>query len=163
MEPQIVELYDDAAMARLERRIRRWRAVLWALGAGALAVCVWMAAHAGTANAARMELAAIGVSTAAGWIVIYGGIFVVTADRRELAHARMLRREPREAVRGAVTVTNERVAIRNSIIARRVEVGADGQTRRLLVCESRADALAAAGICALYAAHSYVAAYEVTP
>ena len=163
MEPQIVELYDDAAVTRLERRIRRWRAALWALCAGALAVCVWMAAHAGTANAARMEWAVIGVSTLTGWVVIYGGIFVVTVAQRELAHARMLRRETRQAVRGDVTVTNERVVIRNSITARRVEVTADGQTRRLLVCESRADTLAAAGAALLYTAHGYVASYEVGP
>lgn len=163
MEPQIVELYDDAAMARLERRIRRWRGALWMLAAGALAVCVGLIARTGTANAARMELAVISVSTLTGWIVIYGGIFIVTAARRELAHANMLRREERETARGAVTVTDERVVIRNSITARWVEVSADGKIRRLLVCETRADDLAAAGAAALYAAHSYVAAYEVGP
>ena len=163
MEPQIVELYDDAAITRLERLIRRWSGALWALAAGALAVCVGLIARTGTANAARMELAVIGVSTLTGWIVIYCCIFVVTAARRELAHARMLRREERETVRGAVTVTGERVVIRNSIAARRVEVSADGQIRRLLVCESRTDALAAADTATLYAAHSYVAAYEVRP
>ena len=163
MEPQIVELYDDAAITGLKRRIRRWRGALWALAALALAVCLWLIARTGTANAARMELAVICVSTAAGWIVIYCGIFVVTAARRELAHAGMLRREARETVRGGVAVTGERVVIRNSITARRVEVNTDGQVRRLLVCESRANALAAAGAAALYAAHGYVAAYEVGP
>ena len=161
MEPQIVELYDGAAVARLERRIKRWRAALWALAAAALGLCIGLTARTGTANAARMELAVIGVSTAAGWIVIYVAVFVVTAARRELAHARMLRREVRETVRGAVTVTDERVAIRKSITARRVEVSADGKTRRLLVCEGRAGDLAAAGAAVLYTAHGYVAAYEV--
>ena len=163
MESRIVELYDDTAMTRLERRIRRWRGSLWVLAAGALAVCVWLIVHTGTANAARMELTVIGISTVTGWVVIYGGIFGVTAARRELAHAKMLRREERQAVSGTVTVTKERVVIRNSITARRVEVDADGQTRRLLVCETRAGDLAAAGAAALYAAHSYVAAYEVRP
>lgn len=163
MEPKIVELYDDGALARLRRRIRRRRGALWGLAAAALAVCVALIARTGTANAARMELAVICVSTIAGWIVIYGGIFTVAAARRELAHAGMLRREAREAVRGAVTVTGERVAIRKSITARRVEVAADGQTRRLLVCEARAAALAAAGASVLYTAHGYVAAYEVAP
>ena len=163
MESQIVELYDDAAVARLERRIKRWRVLLWLLCAGALAICVGMIVRTGTANAAQMELAVICVSTVTGWIVIYGSIFGVTAARRELAHADMLRREERQAVRGGITVTKERVAIRKSITARRVEVNTDGQTRRLLVCETRADALAAAGAAVLYTAHSYVAAYEVAP
>ena len=163
MGPQIVELYDGAAMARLERRIKRWRGALLALAAGALAVCLWLIARTGTANAARMELAVVAVSTVAGWVVIYGGIFVVTASRRELAHANMLHQEARETVRGSVTVTNERVVIRQSITARWVEVSADGKVRRLLVCESRAAALAEAGAAALYTAHNYVAAYEVKP
>lgn len=163
MESRIVELYDGAAVTRLERRIKRWRGLLWALCAGGLAVCLGMIARTGTANAARMELAVICVSTVTGWIVIYGSMFGVTAARRELVHAKMLRREERQAVRGDITVTKERVAIRNSITARRVEVNTDGQTRRLLVCETQADALAAAGAAILYTAHSYVAAYEVTP
>ena len=163
MEPQIVELYDDAAMARLERRIRRWRVILCALCAGALGLCIGLIARTGTANAARMELAVIGVSTAAGWVVIYSGMFVVAAARRELAHAGMLRREARETVRGVVTVTGERVAIRKSITARRVEVAADGRTRRLLVCETRAADLGSARAAVLHTVHGYVAAYEVTP
>ena len=163
MESRIVELYDDTAIARLERRIRRWRTALWALCAGALGLCLGMIARTGTANAARMELAVIGVSTLTGWIVIYGGIFGVTAARRELAHANMLRREERQVVSGGITVTKEQVVIRSSITARRVEVTTDGQIRRLLVCGTRADALAAAGASALHTAHGYVAAYEVTP
>ena len=163
MESRIVELYGDSVMTRLKRRIMRWRVLLWVLAAGALGLCVGLIVRTGTANAARMELAVIGVSTFTGWVVIYGGIFVVTAGRRELAHANMLRREERQAVSGGVTVTKERVAIRNSITARRVEVNANGQTRRLLVCETRADALAAAGAATLYTAHGYVAAYEVRP
>ena len=163
MESRIVELYDNAAITRLERRIKRWRGLLWVLAAGALAACVGMIARTGTANAARMELTVSCVSTVAGWIVLYGRMFGVTAARRELAHANMLRREERQAVSGGVTVTEERVTIRNSITARRVEVTADGQTRRLLVCETQADALASVGAAVLYTAHSYVAAYEVTP
>ena len=161
MESRIVELYDDAAMTHLERKIKRWRICLWTLGAAALAACVGMILCTGTANAARMELAVILVSTLAGWIVIYGGTFCVATTRRELAHARMLRSEERQAVIGRITVTNEQVVIRNSIAARRVEVETDGQVRRLLVCETRAGCLTTPGITALYTAHGYVAAYEV--
>lgn len=163
MESRIVELYDDTALARLERRIKRWRGLLWVLAALALGLCVGMIVRTGTANAARMELTVICVSTVAGWIVLYGRMFGLTVARHELAHANMLRREERQAVSGVITVTKERVAIRNSITARRVEVTVDGQTRRLLVCETQADALESAEAAVLYTAHSYVAAYEVTP
>lgn len=163
MARQIIELYSEADMTRLRRRIKRWRTALWILAACALAVCLRMITLTGTENAAQMERTVIAVSTVAGWIVIYCSMFVVTAGQRELSHANMLHNEDRQIVRGNVTVTNDRVAITRSITARRVEVGVDGEPRRLLVCENRADALAASGAVVLYTAHGYVAAYEVTP
>ena len=162
MDKRIVELYSDGDLARLEQRTKRWRRILWALALGALAACVAMAAMTVTENAERMELAAIAVSTLAGWVVIYGRIFIVTAGRRELGHAKMLREEERERVEGTVKVTAERFAIRGSITVRRVEVQGPQGTRRLLACESRAQALAASGASALYTAHGYAAAYEVS-
>ena len=163
MEQQIIELYSEADMTRISRRIKRWRTALWIFAACALAVCLRMIALTGTENAARMEGLVIAVSTVAGWIIIYCSIFVVTASRREFSHANMLHSEDRRTVLGSVTVTNERVPIVRSITARRVEVSGDGEIHRLLVCENRADALAAAGAVVLYTAHGYVAAYEVTP
>lgn len=161
MARQIIELYSETDMTQLRRRIKRWQTALWIFAACALAVCLGLIVHAGTENAAQMEGTVIAVSTVAGWIVIYCSIFVVTAGRRELSHANMLHNENRQIVQGSVTVTNERVSIIRSITARRVEVSGDGETRRLLVCENRADALEAAGAVVLYAAHGYVAAYEV--
>lgn len=159
-----VELYSDEDLARLHRRARRRRMAHLLLGAAALAACLALIALTGTANAARMEIATILVSTVAGWIILYGEIFAVTPCRREERHARMLRGDEREALTGAVTVTKERVRIRQSITARRVEVRReDGTVERALVCETRADALAALGTATLYTVHSYVAAYEVTP
>lgn len=160
---RIVELYSDEDRARLRARIGRRRAAHAVIAAAALAACIAMAILTNTRNAGRMELAAILVSTVAGWIVIYGTVFVVWASGRELRHAEMLHEGEREAVRGAVTVTDERIAIRRSITARRVEVRGDGEVQRLLVCESRAEALAAAEACAVYTVHGYAAAYEVSP
>ena len=157
------ELYGEEDLARLKGQIRRRSAAYASLAAAALAVCVTLIALTRTGNAARMELAVIAVSTVAGWIVLYGCIFVVTARRRELRHAVMLREEERQAVRGTVVVTDERVAIRRSITARRVEVRGEEETQRLMVCEARAEALKQAGADVLYTVHGYVAAYEVSP
>lgn len=161
MAGQIIELYSEADIEQLKRRINRWQTALWIFTACALAVCLGMIALTGTGNAAQMEGMVIAISTIAGWIVIYCSIFVVTVGRRELSHANMLRNEDRQTVRGSVAVTDEQVSIIRSITARRVEVNGDGETRRLLVCENRADALAEAGAVVLYTAHGYVAAYEV--
>lgn len=163
MKQGIVELYSEADLARLRQQIRRRRAVDAAIAVAALAICVALIISTRTRNAARMELATIIVSTLAGWIVIYGSVFTVMARGRELRHATMLREEERQTVCGDVVVTDERIAIRKSITARRVEVRGEGETERLLVCEERAQALAAAGASRLYTVHGYVAAYEVSP
>lgn len=163
MNERIVELFSDTDVAGLKRRIKCWRTALWILAVAAFTACVTMTVLANTRNASRMELAVITVSVVVGWFVIYGSIFVVGLTRRELSHAEMLRKEARQAVAGVVTVTEERIVIRNSITARRVEVRENGRVHRLMVSQSRADALAAAGATVLYAAHSYVAAFEVTP
>lgn len=162
MNGQVIELYTDADMDRLRRHIRRWRTALGLLAAAALAACLVLAGLTNTANAQRMELAAVAVSTLAGWVVLYGVIFVVSPARREMEHAAMLRREERQTAAGTVTVTDERFVIRKSVAVRRVEVRGEDETQRLLVCESRAKVLAAVGTAVLYTCHGYVAAYEVT-
>ncbi len=165
MTVQIMELYSDSDMSRLGRKVSVWTRTLCGVAAAALAACVIMAATANTANAGRMELGAVATSTVAGWFVIYCGIFVVSRAKRELAHAKMLKQETRERVEGTVTVTRERLAIRKSIIALRVDVAGSAGTKRVLVTEQKGEALAkaaAAGVSAVYTAHGYVAAYEVT-
>lgn len=161
MSKQIVELYSDGDMERMRQREKRWRTALLALGAAALAVCVTLTACTDTLNAPRMELAVIAVSTLAGWVGLYWGIFKLTPARRELAHARMLRTQPRQRIEGTVTVTGEGFAIKKSVAVRRVELRAGEETERLLVCAGRAQALAAANASALYVCHGYAAAYEV--
>ena len=160
VEVHIVELYGEAELQRLRRKVRGWRIALCSLALAALAACVVMAALTNTANAARMELAAVAVNVAAGWIVIYCGIFVAAAGRHELEHAEMLGKVERTRIVGTATVTDRRVVIRRSIAARHVEVRGNGEVYRLLVCESRAEALEKAEAAALYVAHGYVAAYE---
>ncbi len=162
MNGQITELYSDADMAGMAGRIKRCKVFCWALALAALAACITMIALTNTANAPRMEGATVAVSTLAGWVVLYVFLFMQTPARRELAHARMLHQEERERVEGAVAVKEERFTIRKSVAVRRVEVTVGDETQRLLVCDSRAGALAAANATVLYACHGYVAAYEVT-
>ena len=163
MTGKIVELYSDADLARLERRVRRWRVGLLVLAAAALIACIVLAATAKTGTAKQMELAAIVVSTLAGWIVIYGSMFIVTAGRRELAHAQMLREEERTRQEGKPALTGQRVRIQKSIVARRIELRGAGPVRTAMVSENRAKALEKAGATAVYTVHGYVAAYEVAP
>ena len=163
MKEGLVELYDDGDLARLRGQILRARVICGAMAVAGLIACLTMIALTGTGNAARMEAAVIAVSTVVGWLVIYGVLFAIGTRQRELRHATMLREGERQEVRGAVTVTDERVTIRKSVTVRKVEVrGAQG-TQTLRVCESRAEVLTSPDIAAVYAVHGYVAAYEVAP
>lgn len=163
MKEGLVELYDDGDMARLRRQITRARLIYGAMAVAGLMACLTMIALTRTGNAARMEPAVIAVSTVVGWLVIYGVLFVIGTRRKELRHATMLREGERQEVRGAVTVTDERVTIRKSVTVRKVEVRGDQGTQQLRVCESRAEALTSSAVTAVYAVHGYVAAYEVAP
>ena len=161
MPQNIVELYTAEEIARLERRVKRVLTALIVLGAAALIACITLAALANVRNAGRLELAAVIVSTVAGWVCIYGGVFGVSAGKKEIGHANMLRSEPRERIDGPVTVTGERLRIRGSITVRRVEVASETGKQRVLVHENRAERLACLPVTAVYTAHGYVAAVEV--
>lgn len=161
MPQKIIELYSEEEISRMRRRVGRCRAALIVLAAAALAVCAALAMLADAQNASRMEFAAVAVSTAAGWICIYFGIFVVSDGKKEVGHADMLRTEPRERIEGSVTVTDARFRIRNSIPVRRAEVVSEAGPKRVLVHESRAEKLAGLPVTAVYLAHGYVAAVEV--
>ena len=161
MSRKIVELYSEEDMARLERRVRRHRTALIVLGAAALIACITLATLANIRNAGKLELAAVLVSTVAGWICIYDGVFTVSAGKKEIGHANMLRTEPRERIEGPVTVTDEGFRIRGSIAVRRVETAPETGARKVLVHEDRAKRLAELPVTAVYVAHGYVAAAEV--
>ncbi len=161
MNGQIIELYTDDDMARMRRYIKRRSTALVLLAIVGLAACLALVALTNTANARRMELAAVAVSTVVGWIVLYGALFAALPARRELGHAGMLRRERRQRAEGTVSLTDESFTIRKSVAVRRVLVTRGDEQSRFLVCGSRAEALAAADPAAVYVCHGYVAAYEV--
>ena len=161
MPRNIVELYTEEDIALLERRVKRHRAALIVLAAAALIACIVLAALANARNAGKLELAAVLVSTVAGWICIYDGIFTVSAGKKEIGHANMRRSEPRERIDGPVTVTDERLRIRGSITVRRVEVASETGVKKALVHENRAKRLAELPASAVYMAHGYAAAVEV--
>ena len=161
MKSQIIDLYPALEIQKLTRKAKLWQIALSVIALTALTACIVLTALTTTANAQQMELAVIIISTVAGWLIIYFGTFAALAGKRELTHADMLNKEERIRIAGAPTVTDRRITIRHSITARRIEVQTEGETRRLLVCESKARELEAANAVALYAAHGYVAAYEV--
>ena len=135
------KLYSPEDIRRLEKKKRNIAAVLWVMAAGTLAVCVSMALLATTATAAAMERCVILLSGGLGCVWLYIRRFAAEETDHELAHARMLSGGEAEAVRGKLTVTEERMRIRNSITFRTVLLEDEGRLQRLKVIESRVKAL----------------------
>lgn len=164
MPGQIVSLYPQERLMQLKRKIKTLRIFCWVLAAAALTACVVLTCCANTANSSVMMLWTMGISTAAGWIVLYLAIFCVGAGKRELAHASHLLDGEQEAVTGTVRVDLRRMRIRKSITVQKVFVRTPEGERQFLVNAARAGELRGAGErLTLYVSHGYVAAYEVCP
>lgn len=161
MSEKIVELFDPARLARLEKR-RIWtRRLLWALALAALAVCIILTALVNTHNIYRMYLACVCVSVGAAWIIIYFGIYVVRDGGRELEHAKHLAEGPREAVTGRVSLQKLKVRIRNSVTLRKVRVDTEKGPVNLSVHIDKSEQLRKAGErLTLYTVHGYIVAYQ---
>ena len=137
----IQKLYSPADIPRLEKKIKRERRLIWALAGLTLAACIVLCCLTNTANAEEMELAAILCSTVGGWLVIYRRLFGLLETRYELQHARYLLETPGDILRGRLSITKERLRIKNSIRIRILLLEDGEQTRRLKVNETRLKAL----------------------
>lgn len=133
----IKELYSPEEFSRLERKIKRERVWVLVLPGLTLALCVLFCCLATTANAEEMALAAIGTSTVGGWLTIYRRLFGLQEARHELEHARHLADAPREQLRGRLTVTKEKLRIKNSIRIRMLLLDDGKRQHRLKVNETR--------------------------
>lgn len=137
----IRDLYSPEDFPRLEKKIKRER--VWVIGGAGLTllVCVLLCCFTTAANWRQTEPAVIAVSTLGGWFTIYRRLFGWKESRSELRHAQHLREEPRQLLRGVLTVTKERLRIKNSIRIRILRLD-DGETvHRVMVNETRVKAL----------------------
>ena len=130
-------LYSPEDLPRLEKKIKVERVLVWALAGLTLGLCVLFCCLTNTANAQRMELAAVVTSTLGGWCVIYRRLFGLQETRHELEHARHLLESPLETAEGTLQITKEKLRIKNSIRIRIVSLEDGEQKRRLMVNETR--------------------------
>ena len=137
----IQRLYSPADLPRLEKKIKGERRLIWALAGLTLAACILLACLTNTANAEEMELAAILCSTVGGWLVIYRRLFGLLETRYELQHARYLLETPGDILRGRLSITKERLRIKNSIRIRILLLEDGKKTQRLKVNENKVRAL----------------------
>ena len=164
MPGQLVSLYPPERIIQLKWKIKALRILLWVLAAAALTACVVLTCCANTANSSVMMLWTMGISTVAGWIVLYLAIFSVGERKKELAHASHLMEGEQQAVTGTVRVDPQRMRLRKSITVQKVFVRTPEGERSFLVNAARAEELRRAGEnLTLCVSHGYVAAYEVCP
>ena len=164
MPGQLVSLYPPERIIQLKWKIKALRILLWVLAAAALTACVVLTCCANTANSSVMMLWTMGISTVAGWIVLYLAIFGVGERKKELAHASHLMEGEQQAVTGTVRVDPQRMRLRKSITVQKVFVRTPEGERSFLVNAARAEELRRAGEnLTLCVSHGYVAAYEVCP
>ncbi len=158
----INELYSPEEISRLEIKKKKWRAVFWCIALGALAGCVGLALGTRTANEPQMQRSAILLSTAAGWVDLYIRRFVISALGHEITHAGMLLESERQSCEGVLTVTKERLRIRNSVTIRMLQLENGGKPQRVKVIETKVGALEALNgrRVRLWTANGYAAAWE---
>ena len=139
----IKDFYSPEDLSRLEKKIKREKAWTWGLAGLTLALCVLFCCLTNTANARKMELAAEITSCLGGWLVIYRRVFGVQDTRHELEHARYLIEEPRSRLTGTLSVTKERMRIKNSIRFRVLLLDDGEQVHRVKVNETQTKKLQA--------------------
>ncbi len=129
--------YGQEDLARLEKKIRWERALVWGIAALTLGLCVLFCCLTTTRNAGRMELCTLLTSCLGGWLVIYRRVFGLQEAKHELEHVRYLLRSPRSEVSGRLGITRERMRIKSSIRFRVLTLEDGEKTRRLKINETR--------------------------
>lgn len=138
---EALNFYRPEDLDRLKQKEKRERAWVLALGGLTLLLCVLFCCLTTTANANRMELATLITSCVGGWIVIYRRLFGVLEAKHEREHAGYLLSAEKSAIRGKLTVTKDRLRIRDSIRIRILLLEDGKKTHRLKVNETKARAL----------------------
>ena len=135
------EFYRPEDLDRLKQKEKKERAWVWALSGLTLCLCVLFCCLTNTANAPRMERATLVTSCLGGWLVIYRRVFGMQEARHEREHASYLLTAERTTVRGKVTITKDRLRIRDSIRIRILLLEDGKKTQRLKVNETWVRAL----------------------
>ena len=133
--------YRPEDLDRLKKKEKQARAWVWAVGGLTLLLCVLFCCLTTTANANRMEIATLITSCVGGWIVIYRRLFGVQEARHEREHAHYLLSAEKSTARGKLTVTKDRLRIRDSIRIRILLLEDGKKTLRLKVNETKVRAL----------------------
>ena len=136
-----MELYGRQDLKRLETKYRNARIAAALIAALTLGLCVLFCCLTTTANANRMELATLITSCVGGWLVIYRRLFGVLEAKHEREHAHYLLSAEKSTVRGKLTVTKDRLRIRDSIRIRILLLEDGKKTQRLKVNENMVRAL----------------------
>lgn len=157
----MIELYNADAL--LPERARKKRALIAMLivGAAGLCACIVLTALATRRNIRLILPLTIGVSVAAGWILItiLHGSF--TLSGAQVRHLDVMLNEPRESFSGRFEKTDSVRRMKNGLSVRKVLLTKDGHETVLSVNEQKAALLPDAFTGTAQTVYDFIVAYEV--
>ncbi len=155
-----VEFYTSETVARLEKRYRTWRTVLYIVCGAALAFCIATVALTRPANVRYTRPAVLITSALAGSFAIYAGAFPVLGSKRAAQHAKTMLTDGREIISGAATPGARDFRIRGSVTVRPVTVKTEDGTENVRVDAELAKMIPSDGKARdYYVCHGYVVGY----
>ena len=158
----MIEIYRPEKERRSLLAVRVVSALLIAVCAAALIVCVRLCAGVNILNELRVRLCVTLVSAAAGWIVLLALDLFLLPSRAEYRHGRRVMEGTASPVSGEVASVSPPRHIRGSIDIREVILRTDSGPLRLLVSAKRASGFPPAGSAVtLRVSDGYITAYEV--
>ena len=138
----MLEFYSCKGTAQQKKRIACYRVICWCAAIAGSSGCIALCARVTTANASSMQAAVIGLSTAAGWLVILLVNLGIRPIRAELAHAVSILAGETEELTGTIRTRPDVIDIPHSVSIRRVVLtDENGGTSTLNVLASKASLL----------------------
>ena len=157
-------LYTGEATAAIRAKAHRYKVLMAVLAGAALAVCAGLCFFVSTAAAGALQIAAIAVSTLAGWAVIIVWAAWYVPAKADYTHMEgILSCAEEEEYRGVLRTEDGVWHIPKSIWIRKVRLtGADGRAHSLSILASKAGLLPPDGTeVRVRTARKYIAALEV--
>ncbi len=158
----MVHLYTEQVAQTWKKRTRQHLIAALAVAGAGLLTCILLCTQVSTGNAAKMLPLVIGISTLAGWAVIFLLRFGFFPAKAEVRHVTGVMQEETEEVAGILTIDKQRWLIPHSVAFYKVTLREGGERRIFNVDTHLANQLPANGTAVrALVVRKFLTAYEV--
>lgn len=161
MENCVKELYDVRELSRLKTKLALWRAAAAVIGIAGLALCIWSMLQTDRHFPVPGLIRTIGISVAAGWIIITLRLLVIKRIGYARAHIEAILKGKREEIEGVFTLTKHRTLLEKGVNMRRVDVSGAERIDHIQIYDKKAKLFDDANAVKVYSVHGFIAAYAV--